>query len=480
MPKFQSGEIKGKLEIVEHEKDKSVNYYKCKCECGKNVRLTEYMLEKYDDCGCNTKIRYHSAIGQIKIGDKIGHLEILEKVPSEKYRTNKYLARCECGDESWYTHGTLANKNKKGKLDCGCVTGNRLKDLKTVLTGKRSGKLLAIKWLRSENYRNIWLCKCDCGRYTEIMASNFNFRTESCGKCTGEYSTKYMNNRQNEIPNYLWKNILEGAQLRDFEFNITPDFLWDLFLKQNGKCKLTGRAIQFNTKSTKNTASLDRVDSKVGYIESNVQWVHKDVNIIKNRFDEDYFVKICEDVYTNRKDCIKEIIRPSWVDYFFSIASMVSTRSVDAETKVGSVITNSDNEIIATGYNSFPRGIPDDKFPNTRPEKYLFVVHSEICCLSNCPSLQLADSIYITRKPCLDCFKMILASPIKNIYVMDIAEDKKENDDAIELLLHHSKVNYYLVKPKLNFMRDISMNLYTGSELQDNTNINSIVQITSI
>ena len=40
-------------------------------------------------------------------------------------------------------------------------------------------------------------------------------------------------------------------------------------------------------------ASLDRIDSSKGYVKDNIQWVHKDVQIMKNKFSEDYFKQIC-------------------------------------------------------------------------------------------------------------------------------------------------------------------------------------------
>ena len=42
------------------------------------------------------------------------------------------------------------------------------------------------------------------------------------------------------------------------------------------------------------SASLDRIDSKKGYTEENVQWIHKDVNSMKMDYNEDYFIKMCQ------------------------------------------------------------------------------------------------------------------------------------------------------------------------------------------
>lgn len=47
------------------------------------------------------------------------------------------------------------------------------------------------------------------------------------------------------------------------------------------------------------TASLDRIDSSKGYVEGNVQWVHKDVNYIKQDLEESYFKKLCKLITEN-------------------------------------------------------------------------------------------------------------------------------------------------------------------------------------
>lgn len=39
--------------------------------------------------------------------------------------------------------------------------------------------------------------------------------------------------------------------------------------------------------------SLDRIDSNKGYVEGNVQWVHKDVNMMKQSYSNERFIGIC-------------------------------------------------------------------------------------------------------------------------------------------------------------------------------------------
>jgi len=86
-------------------------------------------------------------------------------------------------------------------------------------------------------------------------------------------------------------SIKSGATRRNILFDLTPEFLWELYLKQEGRCALTNTRIDLDCLIRNNnvdwkyiTASLDRIDNKLPYIESNVWWVHKTVNRLKNNY----------------------------------------------------------------------------------------------------------------------------------------------------------------------------------------------------
>ena len=49
-----------------------------------------------------------------------------------------------------------------------------------------------------------------------------------------------------------------------------------------------------------------------------------------------------------------------WDEYFLKIAEVVKLKSKDKNTQIGVVLVGNNNEIISTGYNSFPRGINDN------------------------------------------------------------------------------------------------------------------------
>ena len=44
------------------------------------------------------------------------------------------------------------------------------------------------------------------------------------------------------------------------------------------------------------TASLDRIDSSRGYDADNIQWVHKDINWMKQDFSQSEFIAYCRRV----------------------------------------------------------------------------------------------------------------------------------------------------------------------------------------
>ena len=42
------------------------------------------------------------------------------------------------------------------------------------------------------------------------------------------------------------------------------------------------------------TASLDRIDNSLGYTLENTQWVHQDLNFMKNKLPESKFINWCK------------------------------------------------------------------------------------------------------------------------------------------------------------------------------------------
>jgi hypothetical protein len=101
----------------------------------------------------------------------------------------------------------------------------------------------------------------------------------------------------------LWQQIVRNAEKRSIQLNVSREEAFRQFQKQAGRCALSNRVISFPTCATEwkdATASLDRKDNSLGYISHNIQWLHKDVNKMKNTHDETYFIALCSDIAANR------------------------------------------------------------------------------------------------------------------------------------------------------------------------------------
>ena len=110
-----------------------------------------------------------------------------------------------------------------------------------------------------------------------------------------------------------------------------------------------------------------------------------------------------------------------WNEYFRGIAHQVKLKSKDARTQIGAVIVGHDNEIVSTGYNSFPRGIDDNVIDRqTRPEKYYWFEHAERNAIYNAARIGVSTkgcTMYLTcHVPCADCARGIINAGITTIY----------------------------------------------------------------
>ncbi len=112
----------------------------------------------------------------------------------------------------------------------------------------------------------------------------------------------------------------------------------------------------------------------------------------------------------------------SWEEYFMTLALVASLKSKDPSTQVGAVIIdNKTRKLVSSGYNGFPRYIDDDQIPQTRPEKYFYVVHAELNAILHAQRDLAGCSLYATVFPCSECMKAIIQTGIKQVvYLNDL------------------------------------------------------------
>jgi hypothetical protein len=245
--------------------------------------------------------------GENLVGQMFGELEILEIIPlyRGKHRYYKSEVVCHrCKSNSTMTLDAVLNGKTGVCRSCACklkpsgLSSKLVKDI----TGQRFGHLVALRVDETKRKGVHWIFKCDCGREKSILGKRIRDGSHvSCG-CSemrmGNLSKTWKG--YGEIPGKYWYQMINGAKSRNLTFLLTIEKAWDIFLKQDKKCALTGTPIQLNHPKT---ASLDRIDSSKGYTEDNVQWVHLKVNVMKMDLSEKELYNWCEKIiaYKNEK-----------------------------------------------------------------------------------------------------------------------------------------------------------------------------------
>ena len=124
------------------------------------------------------------------------------------------------------------------------------------------------------------------------------------------------------------------------------------------------------------------------------------------------------------ENIIKNKERINWDQYFMSIAILASVRSPCSRLNVGCVLVKN-KRVISMGYNGFlPNSIHNSIIVNNHEQA---TIHAEQNAISDAANrgVSVEGSIaYITHYPCINCFKIIVASGIKKIkYLNDYKND---------------------------------------------------------
>ncbi len=117
--------------------------------------------------------------------------------------------------------------------------------------------------------------------------------------------------------------------------------------------------------------------------------------------------------------------RPSWEEYFKNIVNITATRSPCERLHVGCLLVK-DNRIISQGYNGFLPGVKHESIVENNHEQA--TVHAEQNAVADCARRGVSCdgcTAFITHYPCINCFKIMASSGIKEIkYINDYNNDK--------------------------------------------------------
>ena len=142
-----------------------------------------------------------------------------------------------------------------------------------------------------------------------------------------------------------------------------------------------------------------------------------------------------------------------WDKRYLRLAKEVATWSKDPSSQIGAVAVSDNKQVLATGYNGFPRGVND--LPgryDDRELKYKYVVHAEQNVIYNATyngvSLNGA-TLYVHGLPvCGSCALGIVQVGIKRIVMpkMDYPERWVDSFKFSASLFNEAKVKYEFIE----------------------------------
>lgn len=127
----------------------------------------------------------------------------------------------------------------------------------------------------------------------------------SCKKCNGSRCTNYQaEKRKNGDINFILRgraaNIKRTCKHRSDNREVAAnlqDILLAQYKKQNGKCYYTGEDLTLSDyHHDKNFATVDRLDSKLGYVEGNVVFCKSIINKMKQDLTIEELQIICKQI----------------------------------------------------------------------------------------------------------------------------------------------------------------------------------------
>ncbi len=178
------------------------------------------------------------------------------------------------------------------------LSRNRMTDKEFKIRISKTGLKPLEKYNHKSHQKMKFLCYCGKTFYAKPNKI-FDGHTKSCG-CLLIKNGELKSKRYKEISYSYFKRIIRGAKLRRYKFNLTIKYLWNLFLKQNKRCAYSNQELTFSRniclKPQDQTASLDRKNNLKGYVVGNVQWIHKDINFMKQDMGDKEFIKMCKKI----------------------------------------------------------------------------------------------------------------------------------------------------------------------------------------
>lgn len=126
-----------------------------------------------------------------------------------------------------------------------------------------------------------------------------------CRFCHLKYKRAWRKRRTDRLPfmRFVCERISNWkfrAKKIDAKFLVSKEYLGGLWKIQRGRCFYTGKRLTYfssdHGQALPNTASLDRLNPRRGYIQGNLAWVCHEINLMKRSFTHAVFMKLCKKI----------------------------------------------------------------------------------------------------------------------------------------------------------------------------------------
>lgn len=132
---------------------------------------------------------------------------------------------------------------------------------------------------------------CEVCNTTVITRSNV---TKHCKSCARSIEWK----RKHTKPEWRLKHLVSAARnrskVKNVPFDIDNDYIYELYLENDGLCALTGQELDFTSWGQKGQVnprapSIDRIIPSLGYVRGNVRIITYHMNIALSEFGIEEF-----------------------------------------------------------------------------------------------------------------------------------------------------------------------------------------------
>lgn len=238
-------------------------------------------------------------------GEKYGQWTVIDDNPIYHIGLRKvpyYKVKCSCGhvEEKREHHLLSASENNSG---CRYCRGERDRLVK-VGDVYKGWKVVGYS---DKRIHGCLVYKCECLMCHKIFDKTTNAlrdkkSTFHCAACSFKLMgtrIKERNGAVGELSAEKISKIKNGARKRNIKFDLSIKYLWNLYIRQNKRCAITGDYLPSIKK-----ASLDRIDSSKGYVKRNVQWVTTEANIAKQSLSMQELYVLAKKIVTRYEDSL--------------------------------------------------------------------------------------------------------------------------------------------------------------------------------